>query len=265
MQNFNNPQQPPPQGGYGAPPPPPQPPAKKKMSTGVKVLIGVLVVAVLGGVLLVALGVGGYLYFRGKAREMATTSPGAPRAKLSGSSSSPSSSSDAGDAGDAEPPEPTAEQLAAISGGQSAEWAQQEISWTVPQRWKQDSAGSTSFNWSSPGTSDKAFLLVNISAMGADFPTEFSNKAMYDQAVQRKQQGEVSEVRWLLLDGVKGVMFREAAPEDSGGSQRLQWIGYRKYKGQVQYVNIMLASEGKYFTQHEDAMYGILYSTKLSE
>jgi hypothetical protein len=155
--------------------------------------------------------------------------------------------------------------LAAVAGGQSAAWAQQEITWTVPQRWKQDSASSTSFNWSSPGSADRAFLLVNISPMSADFPVDFSNKATYDQAQTRKQQGEVSEVRWLKLDGVKGVMFREAAPEDSSGSQRLQWIGYRKYKGQTQYVNIMLASEGRYFTQHEDAMYGILYSTKLGQ
>ncbi|HEV7889027.1 MAG TPA: hypothetical protein VGP08_00240 [Pyrinomonadaceae bacterium] len=246
MQNFNNPQQ-----------PQPQVPAKKKMSTGVKVLIAVVVVVLLGGVLLLALGVGGYLYFRSKAQEISSTYPGAPGTGLSGSSS-PSSSGD----DDAEPPTPTAEQLAAVSGGQSAEWAQQEISWTVPQRWKQDSASSTSFNWGSPGTSDRAFLLVNISPMAADFPAEIANKGTYDQAQTRKQNGEVSEFRWLKLDGVKGVMFREAAPEDPSGSQRLQWIGYRKYKGQTQYVNIMLATEGKYFTQHEDAMYGILYSTK---
>src|SRR5215207_6399012 len=248
MQNFNNPQQ----------PPPPQAPAKKKMSTGVKVLIAVLVVAVLGGVLVVTLGAGLLYYFSGSSRNVATTSSGAPRSGLSGS---PSSSDD----DDAEPPAPTAEQTAAVAGGQSASWAQQEISWTVPQRWKQDSVSSTSFNWGSSGTSDKAFLLVNIAAMAADFPAEFSNKAMYDQAQTRKQQGEVSEVRWLLLDGVKGVMLREAAPEDSSGSQRLQWIGYRKYKGQTQYVNIMLASDGKHFAQHEDAMYGILYSTEFPD
>ncbi len=262
MQNFNNPQQPPQQGGFGAPPPPP---AKKGMSTGVKIVIAVVVVGLLGGIfLLFALGVGGYLYARSQAQRIASTYPSAPGVGLSGSStSSPSSTSS--DSEDAEPPAPTAEQLAAVAGGQSAEWAQQEITWTVPQRWKQDSAGSTSFNWSSPGTSDRAFLLVNISPMSADFPVEFSNKATYDQQQMRKQQGEVSEVRRLKLDGVNGVMFREAAPEDSSGSQRLQWIGYRKYKGQTQYLNIMLASEGKYFTQHEDAMYGILYSTKLGQ
>ncbi|HYY95558.1 MAG TPA: hypothetical protein VE713_13640 [Pyrinomonadaceae bacterium] len=252
MQNYNNPVQPP--GGYGAQPP------KKGMSAGAKVLIVVAVLCVVGILLLIVVGVGGYLWYRHSAGEAVSASGTGGGSGLTGS---PSSGSNAGD--DAQPPQPTAEQSAAIAGGQSATWAQQEISWTVPQRWKQDSANSTSFNWSSPGTSDRAFLLVNISPMGADFPADISAKAFYDQAQTRKQQGQVTDARWLLLDGVKGVMFREAAPEDSSGVQRLQWMGYRKYKGQTQLVNIMLSSEGKYFTQNEDAMYGILYSTKMTK
>lgn len=258
MQNFNNPQQPPPQGGFGAPPPPP---AKKGMSTGVKILIAVVVVVLLGGVLLLALGVGGYFYLRNKAQEITSTYPGAPRAGLSGSSSSSSSSSDDDDA---EPPEPTAEQSAAIAGGQSAEWSQQEITWTVPQRWKKTTAESTSFMWSSSG-SDPAFLIVSISPMSADFPVDVSVKAFHSAAEQRKANGEVNEVKWLKLGGLKGVMFRESAPESDSSPQRLQWIGYRTYKGQVQLVNIMLSSQGKYFARHEDEMYGILYSTEFSQ
>jgi hypothetical protein len=251
MQNYNNPMQP--QGGYGAPP-------KKGMSTGIKILIVVIVLVVVGGFVLVVVG-GGVAYWLSRKAQEAASVPGSTT--QTGSGSSTSSSSTAG--GDAEPPSPTAAQTAAIAGGQSATWAQQEISWTVPQRWKQDSASSTSFNWSSPGTSDRAFLLVNLSPMSADFPVDSANNATYSQAQTRKQNGEVSEFRWLKLDGVKGVMFREAAPETADSPQRLQWIGYRNYKGQVQYLNIMLSSEGKYFTQNEDAMYGILYSTKMSK
>jgi hypothetical protein len=253
MQNYNNPMQPP-QGGYGFQ----QPPPKKGMSTGVKILIVVIVLVVIGGFLLVLAGVGGYFYFRQKAQQIVSNTYPTSRTGPGGSSSS-----SAGD--DAEAPSPTAAQTAAVAGGQTASWDQQEITWTVPQRWKKDTVSSTSFNWSSPGGADRAFLLVNLSPMSADFPTETSNKATYDQQVQRKQQGEVSDVRWLKLDGVKGVMFREAPPEDSSGVQRLQWIGYRKYKGQTQYLNIMLSSEGKYFTQNEDTLYGILYSTKMSK
>ena len=255
MQNYNNPAPPPPpQGGYAVPPPPP---AKKGMSTGVKILIAVLVLVIGGGVLLV-IGAGGLAYYlSSRARETTGVKSVEALKGLTGGGG--------GDAVEAEPPSPTAEQQAAVAGGQAAEWEQQEISWTVPQRWKRDSVSSTSFNWSSPGSSDRAFLLVNISPMSADFPVDIANTGTYDQAQTRKQNGEVSEVRWLKLGGVTGVMFREAAPEDSSGSQRLQWIGYRKYKGQTQYVNIMLATQGKYFTQHEDTMYGVLYSTEMGE
>ena len=250
MQNYNNPGQPPPQGGYGMPP---QPPAKKGMSTGVKVLIVALVLVVGGGVLVVALSIGGLYYFSRRAQDAASAgSPGV--SGLTGTSSG---------GVEAEPPSPTAEQQSAIAGGQSAEWEQQEISWTVPQKWKKHSADSTQLLWNSPGSWDAAHLIVNISPMAADFPSDISLKSTYDSYQRDKQK--YAEVRWLKLDGVKGVMFRESAPESADSPQRLQWIGFRDYKGQKQMLNIMLASQGKYFAQHEDTLYGILYSTKLGE
>ncbi|HYH86724.1 MAG TPA: hypothetical protein VEX60_14830 [Pyrinomonadaceae bacterium] len=255
MQNQNNPMQP--QGGYGAPPP--QPP-KKGMTTGVKVLIAVVAVAIAGVTLVVVLAVGGIYWFSRQAREIASVNP-AVKSGLGGSSSSSSSST----ASAAEAPVPTSEQAAAISGGQSAVWEQQEISWTVPQKWKKSTAESTTFMWRSPGSWDAASLIVSISPMSADFPADISLKAFYDQAQTRKTNGEVNEVRWISFGGARGVLFRESAPESGDNPQRLQWMGYRKYKGQTQLVNIMLASQGKYFAQHEDAMYGILYSTKLGQ
>src|SRR2546423_1347843 len=253
MQNYNNPSQP--QGGYGSQPPPP----KKGMSTGVKILIVGVVLAVVVGSVLILAGVGVYFYYKRQAQSVAGL-PTTTRTGLSDSSSSSSSSS-----GEAEAPQPTAAQSAAIAGGQSATWAQQEIVWTVPQRWTKFSSESTSFMWRSPGSWDAASLIVSVSPMSSDFPADSSINAFYAGAEQRKRTGEVEEVRWLKLDGIKGVMFREAAPENSDSPQRLQWMGYRNYKGQLQLVNIMLASEGKYFARHEDAMYGILYSTKLSQ
>ena len=249
MQNYNPAQQPPPQGGYN--PMPPQPPTKKGMSTGLKVLIGFLVVGVVGAVLVIALAVGGLYWFSRRAQEVA----GSSRPGLTGRTGSA--------AADAEPPSPTAEQQAAIAGGQSAEWEQQEISWTVPQKWKKFSADSTTLMWRSPGSWDAASLIVNISPMAADFPAEVSLKSYYDSYQRDKQK--YGDVRWLKLGGVKGVIFRESAPESADSPQRLQWLGYRDYKGQKQMVNIMLASRGKDFARHEDALYGILYSTKLGQ
>jgi len=90
-----------------------------------------------------------------------------------------------------------------------------------------------------------------------------SIKGFYDQEKTRSKNGEVDELRWLELDGVKGVQFRESNPEKPDGIRRMQWLAYRKYAGQVQMVNVMLSSSGKGFPEHQDEMYGVLYSTKL--
>ena len=100
--------------------------------------------------------------------------------------------------------------------------------------------------------------------MADEFPVEASIQATFDGAKTRAKNGEVDEVKWVEIDGVKGVQFRESVPEHPDGHRRLQWMAYRKYTGQVQLVNVMLASEGKDFERHKDAMYGILYSLKIA-
>jgi hypothetical protein len=158
---------------------------------------------------------------------------------------------------------PTAAQQSALSGGQEIKWNPQGMSWTVPPKWTQESEESKMFVWRSPGGSDAATLNVDISAMGQEFPMEASIKAFYDGAKTRAKNGEVDEVKWLEIDGLKGVEFREANPEKPDGFRRLQWLAYRKFAGQVQLVNVMLATDGQNFQRHQDAMYGVLYSTKL--
>ncbi len=164
----------------------------------------------------------------------------------------------------AEPAQPTAAQTAAISGGQTVSWDKQGMSWTVPANWSKASEESKELLWRSPGSSDAANLIVSISPMDESFPTDISIKAFYDGAKTRAKNGEVDELKWVEIDGLKGVQFRESNPEKPDGIRRLQWLVYRKYAGQVQMVNLMLASSGKGFPQHEDAMYGILYSTKIT-
>ena len=163
-----------------------------------------------------------------------------------------------------ERPVPTAAQIAAISGGQTVSWDQQGMSWTVPANWSKTTEESKELVWRSPGSSDAANLIVSISPMDESFPTDISIQAFYDGAKTRAKNGEVDELKWVEIDGLKGVQFRESNPEKPDGIRRLQWLAYRKYGGQVQMVNLMLASSGKGFPQHEDAMYGILYSTKIT-
>jgi hypothetical protein len=160
-----------------------------------------------------------------------------------------------------EHPEPTAAQTRALEGGQEAKWDQQGITWTVPAGWKKQTVETKMFTYGAPGNS--AFLIASISPMGEDFPTDISTKAFYDGTVTRKKNGEVDELRYLEIDGVKGVQFREANPEKPDDIRRLQWIAYRKFAGQTQMVNLILSSNGKTFPSRQDELYAILYSTKL--
>jgi hypothetical protein len=171
--------------------------------------------------------------------------------------------SSSSDSGEAEHATPTAAQTEALAGGQTVQWDQQGMSWTVPPKWAQASNESKMLVWRSPGGSDAANLIVNISAMDESFPTDVSIKAFYDGAKTRAKNGEVDEVKWLEIDGLKGVEFRESNPETPDGIRRLQWMAYRKYAGQVQLVNLMLSSSGKGFPKHQDAIYGVMYSTKI--
>ena len=163
----------------------------------------------------------------------------------------------------AEKAEPTAAQTAALAGGQQIKWAPQGMSFSVPPKWTESSNETKEFVWRSPGGSDAASLIVSISTMSEDFPTDVSIKAYYDSTKSKVKNGEVDELKWLEIDGLKGVEFRESNPSKPDGIRRLQWLAYRKFAGQVQFVNVMLATSGKGFPNHQDAMYGILYSTKL--
>jgi len=181
----------------------------------------------------------------------------------SGSGTSSSSSSGSGTSvGSAEHGEATPAQLAALAGGQDAKWERQGMSFKVPANWKEVTSEAKELTWSSPGS--EASLIVSISPMDENFPTDVSINAYYDGAKTRAKNGEVDELKWVEIDGLKGVQFREANPEKPDDFRRLQWMAYRKFAGQVQFVNVMLATNGQGFPKHQDEMYGILYSTKIT-
>lgn len=184
------------------------------------------------------------------------------RFRKSDSASGPTASK--GSSNSTIPASPTEAQTAALAGGRQVAWDKQGMSWTIPPDWTEETNESKMFVMRSPGGGSAASLIVNISPMDASFPTDSSIQAFFDQAESRAKNGEVDEVKWIEIDGLKGVQFREANPETADDHRRLQWMAYRKYTGQVQLVNVMLASEGKDFERHQDAMYGILYSMKVA-
>lgn len=183
----------------------------------------------------------------------------------SNSSNTASSNSNSGNstsstsAPTAEKAKPSAAQQAIIDGGTETKWDDQGLSWKLPTSWKKMSASKDSFNYSSP---DNAFLLVNISTLGDSFPVDISLKAYHDQALQQLKNGKYESVKMVEIDGIAGVEFVEAPPEGKDDPRRHQWIGYRKYLGQTQMLNVMTSTKGSNFAKHSDDFPAILYSMK---
>jgi len=180
----------------------------------------------------------------------------------SNSSTSPSSSSgNPSKVGDepVEKPNPTAAQSEIIANGQDVKLDEQGISWKMPANWKKQDVSKNSFTWGGDG----AFMTVSISPMADDFPTDMSLNAFQQGAKVRKKNGEVDEVKWLELDGIRGVEFRESKTEKADDIRRLQWMTYRKFANQTQLVNFILSTSGGKFENRSDELYAIMYSTKI--
>ena len=178
------------------------------------------------------------------------------------SNSSSSSSSNPTKIGDdpVEKPNPTAAQQAAIANGQEAKWDQQGITWTLPANWKKQDVRNESFSYSGNG----AFLTVAISPLPQmENLVDTSLKAMFESAKTQQKIGKYDEVRWLEIDNVRGVGFRESKQEMGDDIRRLEWQAYRKYAGSTQMITLILSTNSANFPKHEDELYGILYSTKI--
>ena len=185
--------------------------------------------------------------------------------ELSGSSGTNANSSGSNSAPPAtgvDKPKLTGSQQAILDGGTETKWDDQGISWRLPAGWKKMDVKKESFNYQSP---DNAFLLVNISVMPDNFPMDVSLKAYYDQALQQLKNGKYEAVRMLEIDGIPGVEFTEAAPEEKDGIRRHQWIAYRSYLGQKQQLNVMTSTRGTNFDKHKDDFPAIMYSMKATK
>lgn len=159
-----------------------------------------------------------------------------------------------------EKPELTDVQTAIADGGKEMSWEKEGMTWRVPPTWKKQSEERNMYLLMSP---DIASLIVNLSPMPADFPVDISLKGTYDQALNRMKNGEVETVRYLELDGVRGVEFVEAKTENKENPRRHQWIAFRKYGGQSQMINLMLATKDGNFDKHRNEFAAVLASSKI--
>ncbi len=162
----------------------------------------------------------------------------------------------------ADVPELTAAQKAIQDKSTQIDWPDQGMSFKVPDGWAKMDVKKESFNYGSPSV---GFLIGSISVMPNDFPSEISLKATYDSALQQLKNGKYQSARYLVIDGVKGVEWVEAMPEESDSPRRHQWIAFRNYQGQNQQLNIMVSTDGGKFNDRKDAFASILYSMKIAK
>ena len=160
----------------------------------------------------------------------------------------------------ADKPELTSAQQAIQSNSSEVKWDDQGISWKLPAGWPKMEVRKESLNYGSPGN---GFLIASISVMPSSFPADISLDATYTSALEQLKQGKYEKVRWLEIDGVRGVEWVEAMPEDKSGPRRHQWIAFRNYQGQNQQLNVMVSTEGSAFDKHRDTYAAIMYSMKI--
>ncbi len=86
---------------------------------------------------------------------------------------------------------------------------------------------------------------------------------MYEAAKTQQKIGKYDEARWLELDGVRGIAFRESVQERPDDIRRLEWQAYRTYAGSTQLITMILSTNSGDFSKHQDALYGVMYSTKV--
>lgn len=161
-----------------------------------------------------------------------------------------------------EKPELTSAQEAILNSGEQVLWQQQGITFTIPKGWRKMNVAKESFNYGSP---DNAFLIGTISVMPDNFQSETSLNATYESSLQQLKNGKYENARFLEIDGIKGVEFVEAMPEEKDSPRRHQWIAFRNYQGQNQQLNIMVSTKGSNFDKHKDDFPAILYSMKIDK
>lgn len=178
----------------------------------------------------------------------------------SGASNSSGTSTSKGSS--AEKPSLTAAQQSIQDSSTEVKWDDQGISFKVPAGFAKMQVMKESFNYGSPAA---GFLIGSISVMPSSFPSETSLDATYTQALDMLKQGKYESVRWLEIDGVKGVEWVEAMPEIKDGARRHQWIAFRNFQGQNQQLNIMVSTDGDKFEPKRDTFAAVMYSMKIAK
>lgn len=162
-----------------------------------------------------------------------------------------------------EPASPTPEQAAALRGGKAVTWEKQAMRFTVPADFSEAQVTDVSFWYQN--TDGSIALVASANPLGYAVQPEAHLESLYSQQRPRLKSGTYDDLRYLEVDGVKGVVWRERPTDGQRTPRRLQWTAFRKHDGESQSIGVTITAPGDVFKKNEDLIYAILYSAKIAQ
>jgi hypothetical protein len=147
-----------------------------------------------------------------------------------------------------------------VTNGRPVRWEEQGMTFTSSGSWRVGGSDGNTFTLRGPFD---AHLTVDVLAVKDKISPENTLQQEYERALPLQKAGLFAEVRYLELDGVKGLLERLAG---KGNEQvTLEWMAYRKYKGNLQYIWLHLSSPRDSYKERQYELNGILYSIKITQ
>jgi hypothetical protein len=139
-------------------------------------------------------------------------------------------------------------------------WADNGISFEVPDNWEQSSLDNDNASFSLPNNPDGVNFSANISRLGKDFPADQSLKAYRDGAAKEKGEGKLASWADQNIGAAKGLNQLEAAKGDD--ICRLTWIGFQN-RGGWNMIIVHFSTKGSAMSKHEATFRKVLGTFKV--
>jgi hypothetical protein len=139
-------------------------------------------------------------------------------------------------------------------------WADNGISFEVPDNWEQSSLDKDSASFFLPNSPDSVGVTMVISRLGADFPADKSLQAYRDSAAKQKSEGKLAKWEDMNIGKAKGILMVEAAQGDENA--RCSWLGYQN-RGGVNMITVIFGSKGSAMSTHEATFRKVLGTFKV--
>lgn len=146
-----------------------------------------------------------------------------------------------------------------VSDGQTITLSEQGISFRLPKDWRDDGDPLfTDHSWFQRWYGvDKIILTLYFS----DYKPEFIQDSMAESIknfYEEKKRSDAKEVRFLEINGVRGVHYLSVLQEVQ--RQAVKWQAQFIYKGKRRLLEMSILCPDANFMNHKDELYGVLHS-----